>query len=130
MLELGWDYAACVKASEKVAWKLDDAMPTDAKLNFARPFLPEALTLTREIACLSEDERRKLNQIAGNSYLNLFAFVEEYILSTMTQHAGAELFGDHSAIRALARFVDEEVKHQMLFARFKTAFARDFGAPC
>jgi hypothetical protein len=130
MLELGWDYGSCVKASERVAWKLDEAMPPGTVLDFKKPFLPEALTLTRQIACLDDDERRTLNQIAGNSYLNLFAFVEEYILSTMTQHAAAELFGDHAAIRALARFVDEEVKHQMLFARFKEAFVRDFGTPC
>lgn len=130
VLELGFDYASCVRGSEKVSWRLDDAMPPGTVLDFGKPFLPEQLTLTQQIGCLSPSERRTLNQIAGNAYLNLFAFVEEYILATMTQHASAELFGDHDAIRALARFVDEEVKHQQLFARYRAAFEKSAGYPC
>jgi hypothetical protein len=130
MLKLGFDYSSCVRTSEKVTWRLDDAMPPGTVLDFTKPFLPEPLTLTEQIACLNATERRTLNQIAGNAYLNLFAFVEEYILSTMAQHMSAELFGDHEAIRALARFIDEEVKHQQLFARYKAAFAQGFGHTC
>src|SRR5262249_48356825 len=55
---------------------------------------------------------------------------EEYIVATAVQHAQAELFGDHSAVRALVRFAEEEVKHQQLFWRYRDAFARDFGTPC
>lgn len=130
MLDLGFDYASCVRGSEKVSWRLDEAMPPGTVLDFSKPFLPEQLALTQQIECLGADERRTLNQIAANAYLNLFAFVEEYILATMAKHATAELFGDHDAIRALARFVDEEVKHQQLFARYREAFARDAGYPC
>ena len=46
------------------------------------------------------------------------------------QHAGAEMFGDHDAIRALCRFADEETKHQALFLRYCAAFNRDFGHRC
>ena len=121
------DYESCVKHSETISWKLDDAMPVGTNLDYTKPFLPEELTLTTQISCSNANERKALNQIAANVYLDLFAFVEEYILATMTQHAFAEMFGDHHAIRALARFVDEEVKHQQLFARYKYAFARGFG---
>jgi hypothetical protein len=107
MLGLSFDYESCVKASEKVAWQLDDVMPPGTRLDFTRPFLPRALN--------------------GNAYLNLFGFVEEYILATVLQHAQAEMFGDHEAIRALVRFADEEAKHQKLFYRYVEAFKRDFG---
>lgn len=130
MLQLNYDYESCVKNSERVAWALDDALPTGTNLDFSRTFLPEELVLSGAIACLDAKERLAHNQIAAHSYVNLFAFVEEYILATMAQHASAELFGDPHAIRALSRFVDEEVKHQQLFARYKAAFVRDFGHPC
>lgn len=130
MLNLDYDYATCVRNSEKVTWKLDDIMPLGTRLDFSRPFLPPALSGRGDLSFLSADEARKLNQITGNAYLNLFGFVEEYIIALAVQHAHAEMFGDHSAIRALVRFADEEVKHQALFKRYVDAFKRDFGHDC
>ncbi len=129
MLDLPFDYASCVRSSEKVQWRLDEVMPEGTQLDFSRPFLPEKLAPTRALTFLAGDERRRLNQIAGKSYVNLFAFVEEYILATMTQHAHAEMFGDTDAMRALVRFVDEELKHQQLFERYQRAFDEGFGSP-
>ncbi len=130
MLDLGYDYASCVRNSEKVTCKLDDVMPPGTRLDFSRPFLPAALSGRGELPFLSPDERRVLNQISGNAYLNLFGFVEEYIIALAVQHAHAEMFGDHDAIRALVRFADELVKHQALFHRYAEAFHKDFGHPC
>jgi hypothetical protein len=129
-LQLTFSYESCVAASEKVAWKLDEVFPEGTSLDFSRPFLPEGLAPTKSLTFLSDDERRILNQITGNAYLNLFAFVEEYILTTMVQHAQAEMFGNHVIIRALVRFADEEIKHQQLFYRYRRSFNRDFGSPC
>jgi len=130
MLDLGYDYATCVRNSEKVAWKLDEVLPPDTKLSFTRPFLPAALAGDSRISVLSETEKLKLNQITGNSYMNLFAFVEEYIIATVVDHAQAEMYGDHMAIRALLRFAEEECKHQALFHRYCAAFAEGFGSEC
>lgn len=127
MLGLSFDYISCVRGSEKVAWRLDDAMPEGTRLDFAQPFLPSTLAGRDRLAFLSDAESLALNQISGHSYLNLFQFVEEFILATMIQHAEAEMFGDRDAIRALLRFADEEVKHQELFFRYMAAFARDAG---
>lgn len=122
------DYASCIRSSEKVSWQLDDVMPEGAKLDFSRPFLPRVLAAPR-VACLSAAEQLMLNHLGGNAYLNIFAFVEEFILATVVQHAQAELFGDHDAIRALVRFADEEVKHQRLFQRYRRSFDASFGHP-
>lgn len=130
MLGLNFDYASCIANSEKVAWTLDEVMPTGTELDFSRPFLPEQLVMLGSVKCLSGDEKKKLNQIVGNAYLNLFAFVEEYILATIVQHANAEMFGDRIAVRALCRFAEEEVKHQELFGRYREAFNRGFGHEC
>jgi len=130
VLDLNYDYGTCVKNSEKISWLVDDVMPPETRLDFTRPFLPEALSGDRRLDFLSADERMKLNQITGNAYLNLFAFVEEYIIAVAVQHAQAEMHGDHQAIRALVRFADEEVKHQQLFWRYLDAFKSGFGTEC
>lgn len=136
MLDLNDDYANCVRASERISWKLDEVLPPDQNLDFSRSFLPEQLAGTGALAeldgkpFLDEGERLKLNQITGNAYLNLFGFVEEYILATMMRHAQAEVFGDPHNLRALLRFADEELKHMALFHRYRDAFDRGFGHPC
>lgn len=128
MLELGYDYSACIRDSQRVAWTLDEVMPPGTKLDFSRPFLPR--TLAGCCDAISDEARLQLNQIMGNAYLNLFAFVEEYILATAVEHARAEMYGDHEAIRALLRFAEEELKHQALFERYMRAFEQDFGVRC
>lgn len=130
MLDLPFDYASCVRSSEKIQWRLDEVLPEGTPLDFTRPFLPESLAPTRALTFLDADQRRKLNQISSNAYLNLFHFVEEFILATMTQHAQAEMFGDTHAMRALVRFVDEELKHQHLFERYRRSFDSGFGHAC
>jgi hypothetical protein len=129
-MEMNFDFESCVRASEKIAWKLDDVFPPGKKLDFSRRFLPDTMASADPLAFLSADERLKLNQIMGNSYLYLFYFVEEYIVASVLQHANAEMFGEPGELRALLRFADEEVKHQQLFVRFRDAFERDFGHPC
>ncbi|HEX4474646.1 MAG TPA: hypothetical protein VH142_06190, partial [Polyangiaceae bacterium] len=130
MLDVAYDYGSCVKNSEKVSWKLDDVMGPSARLDLGRPFLPESLSGSHRLTGFSAAERLKLNQITGSAYLNLFIFVEEYILAFAVQQASAEMYGNHDAIRSLLRFADEEVKHQQLFSRYRDAFERDFGMKC
>ncbi len=130
MISTNFDYESCVRASERVSWRLDDVFPADMKLDFGLRFLPDAIAGSSELTFLSQGEQLKLNQVTGNSYLYLFYFVEEYIIASVVQHANAEMFGDPTALRALLRFADEEVKHQQLFTRFRAAFDRDFGFEC
>jgi hypothetical protein len=130
MPSLETEYAKIVELSERVAWRVDDIMGADERLDFRRPFVPSSIAGVRSVTGLSPRERLMLNQIRGFSYVHLFAFVEEYIIATAVRHANAELFGEPWAIRALLRFGDEELKHQQLFRRFEAAFVRDFGSPC
>jgi hypothetical protein len=130
MLDLSYDYASCIRNSEKVSWRLDDVIPPGTELDFSRPFLPQALSGEHRLTELSDTERLKLNHITGNAYLNLFGFVEEYIIATVVQHVQAEMYGDHEALRALMRFAEEELKHQELFTRYVSAFKAKFGGPC
>jgi hypothetical protein len=130
MFGLNFDYASCLANSDKVTWTLDDVMPSGTELDFSRPFLPEQLVMLKNVPCLNDHEKKRLNQIVGNAYINLFGFVEEYILATVVQHANAEMFGDRTAVRALCRFAEEEAKHMQLFDRYREAFNRGFGHNC
>ncbi len=130
MLKLSYDYASVVRNSEKVSWTVDEVMPPGTRLDFGRPFLPDALEGSSRVPGLTPAERLKLNHITSNAYMNLFAFLEEYIIAMAVNHAQAEMHGDHDAIRALVRFAEEELKHQKLFFRYLDAFKEGFGHPC
>lgn len=123
-------YEAPVLASIRACWQIDDILPATARIAFDRPHLPEALAALDSITWMAATDKLVLNHLRGLSYMNLFAFVEEYIIGQMVTHAQAELYGDHFALRALLRFSEEEIKHQQLFKRYCTAFQRDFGRPC
>jgi hypothetical protein len=122
-------YEQIISASERVSWAIDEVIPLHKPLDFSKPFLPEALVLAGEATFLAPAERLKLNQIRANSYAHLFQFVEEYIVATCVQYAQADVFGEEQGLRAMLRFAEEEVKHQLLFKRFLKLFAQGFGSP-
>jgi hypothetical protein len=129
-MKIDFDYTSCIRNSERVTWTIDQVLPADRELDFTKSFLPDALAHARGLATLSGAEKLKLNQIRGHSYLQLFAFVEEYIIAHASEQATAEIHGDHEALRALLRFAEEEVKHQTTFKRYKAAFSRGFETRC
>jgi hypothetical protein len=130
MTLLNTDYRKCLEASERVSWNVTSVVPTEARMDFSRPFMPQAMFLAQQLDALSAHEKLKLNQIFGRAYAYLFYFVEAYIVPATMSHAQAEMYGDEIALRALLRFTEEEVKHQQLFLRFGELFDRDFGSVC
>jgi hypothetical protein len=131
MLSHNYSYEATLADQLKVTWKVDDLIGGDKKLDFTKPFLPEALAGVRGISCLNDREKLLLNQIRGNSYLYLFGFVEEYILPFVldqirTRTPGGEPF----EVLALTTFAEEEAKHIALFHKFAAEFAAGFKAKC
>ena len=116
----------CVQNSEKVAWTIAEVL-SDEKFDFNRRFMPESLAQVRRIACLGFEDMLVLNQLRGLSYAHLFGFVEEFIVRKI--HEMTASYGpDHpGARRALLRFTEEEVKHQVLFDRTKAALLKGLG---
>src|SRR5918995_1414733 len=97
-----------------------------SRLN-AQSFLPERIAGVSDIACLSDDEKRMLNQIRGNSYCHIFAFVEEYIVPLVVDRARVDVYGDETRLWSLLRFAEEEVKHQEMLRRAVEQFQAGFG---
>lgn len=123
-------YAAIHAASKRAAWRIEDILGPDARLDFARPFLPEALTKVSGLDFLSATEKRQLNQIRGHNYLYLFGLVEEFILPFLEDHIDGLMDGDATKLRALNNFAAEEAKHIELFKRFRQLFQRSFAVDC
>ena len=130
MLDLGYSYQECVEKSDKVLWTLDDLLLEGAQLDLDRPSMPESMARVDALDFLAEDERRQLNQIAGNSYMNLLAQMEGAIIASSIKHAQTELSGEPEAARALVRVAEEEFKHRRLFERYCRAFGNAFPGEC
>lgn len=125
-----YTYEAVLAASERIHWRVEDLIGGDARLDFSRPFMPESLARVEELAFLTADERRVLNQIRAHGYLYVFGLVEEFILPFVLDHARLQLQADDHRVRALLCFAAEEAKHIHLFKRFRSAFADGFGTRC
>lgn len=123
-------YPAILAASARAAWRIEDVIPEDARLDFTRPFMPEALARTADVDGLEAWERVVLNQIRGHDYLGMFGLVEEFVLPFVLDHARSRLNGEDARVRALLQFAGEEAKHIELFRRFHALFARSFGVEC
>ncbi|MFQ3595362.1 MAG: hypothetical protein SNJ63_04565 [Sphingomonadaceae bacterium] len=119
-------HAAAVRAQ----WQIEDVLPDGARLDFARPFMPEGLARTEALDFLSTDEKRVANQVRGHDYLSIFGLVEEFILPFVLDHVRPDLDVDDWRVRALLNFAGEEAKHIQLFRRFHGVFTRDFGTTC
>src|SRR5215467_2162244 len=125
-----YTYKSALAASEKINWRVEDIIGPDKPLDFTRPFMPESLARTSALTFLTSDERLKLNQIRGNTYLGIFGLVEEFILPFVMDHARPELDTDDYRTRAFLEFAGEEAKHIHLFKTFRDEFDRGFGTAC
>src|SRR5215510_6479739 len=100
----GYTYQSTLAASDAVHWRIEDIIGGEKRLDFSRPFMPESLARVLEISFLSDDEKRVLNQIRGNTYLCIFGLVEEFILPFVLDHVRLQLPGDDYHVRALLQF--------------------------
>jgi hypothetical protein len=129
MLSHTYSYEQCLQNSLKVAWKEEDVL-RDRDFDYAKRFLPNRLAGVDEIGCLDEREKLTLNQIIGNAYCHIFAFVEEFIVPQALEEAQRDVYGEEARVRALIRFAEDEIKHQQMFRRSMALFEKGFGIRC
>jgi hypothetical protein len=125
-----YTYESTWRDAQKVNWKVADLIGPDKPLEFSRPFLPESLVRINDISVLTDQEKLCLNHIRGNSYLNLFVLVEQFIIPMVMEQVNKLGYGDIFATQALLGFAEEESKHIHLFQSFAQAFAQGFGKDC
>ncbi len=129
MLTTNYSYENCLDNSLKSAWTIEDCFQ-GRDFDFSKRFLPDRIAGVEDISCLNAAEKHKLNQIRGNSYCHIFAFVEECIIPMVLDHARADIYGDETRLRFLLRFAEDETKHQAMLARASKQFEAGFGVTC
>ncbi len=112
-------YAKCIEVSKRVRWDIDQDVIRGRQFDFSQKFLPDGLSKVDQFDFLNEDEKRLLSQIQGRTYANMFGFVERFITAKVLEITRDHWLGDQTALEALIRFSDEELKHQELFRRIE-----------
>jgi hypothetical protein len=112
-------YAKTIEASKRVRWDIDLDVIRGREFDLAQKFMPDGLSLVDELKFLSHDEQRFLGQVQGRTYANMFALVERFIGAKMLEISRDHWLGDQTALEAIVRLTDEELKHQELFRRIE-----------
>ena len=110
-------YGKCLHNAQKVAWDIDADVIRFRQLGTDCKFLPDSLSLVTQLQFLNEGQQRLLSQVQGRTYAYLFGLIERGINAKMLELGRAHCFGDQTALAALLRFVQDELKHQDLFRR-------------
>jgi len=129
MLSHSYSYPDILQNSLKVAWTERQVLE-GRDFDYSRRFLPNRLSGVDGIGCLNAEEKLKLNQIMGNAYCHIFAYVEEYIIPQALEAAQKDIYGDETRLRTLLRFAEDESKHQALFRGSTALFEEGFGVEC
>jgi hypothetical protein len=116
-------YAKCIEVSKRVRWDIDNDVIRGRKFDFSQKFLPDGISKVDQLEFLDDDEKRLLSQIQGRTYANMFGFVERFITAKILETTRDHWLGDQTALEALIRFSDEELKHQELFRQIETMMA-------
>jgi hypothetical protein len=118
-------YAKCIEVSKRVRWDIDDDVIRGREFDFSQKFLPDGISKVDRLEFLNDDEKRLLSQIQGRTYANMFGFVERFITAKVLEMTRNHWLGDQTALEALVRFSDEELKRQALFRRIEEMMAKD-----
>ncbi len=112
-------YARCVEVSKRVSFDIERDVIRGRQFDFGKKFLPDGLSRIDAIPFLDAAEKRFLSQLQGRTYANIFGLVERFIGAKMLDVSKAHWLGDQTALEALVRFTDEELKHQEMFRRLE-----------
>lgn len=122
----GADYGETVAASERVSWTVDEIFG-DRRFDASNAMIPGSWVGTEDLDWLGAEEQRTLNHIRAFSYPHLFGNYEEFIPISLNEIAQQSWHDDRMRLRALARFGEEEMKHQQLFLRAEAVMEASCG---
>jgi len=112
-------YAKCIEVSKRVRWDIDRDVFRGRAFDLAKKFLPDGLSKVQQLSFLGTGEKVLLSQIQGRTYANMFGLVERFIGAKMLEVSRDHWMGDQTALEALVRMTDEDLKHQEMFRRLE-----------
>ena len=119
----GQRYARTIEASKRIRWDIDRDVIRGRAFDLRQKFLPDGLSLADELEFLTVEQHRFLGQVQGRTYARMFGLVERFIGAKMLEVSRDHWLGDQTALEAIVRFTDEELKHQELFRRVEELVA-------
>jgi hypothetical protein len=108
-------YAKVIEVSKRIRWDIERDVFKGRQFDFDHKFLPDGLTRLDRSSLRDAGERMLMSQVQGRTYACLFGLVERFINAKMLELSRDHWLGDQSALEALVRFSDEELKHQEMF---------------
>ena len=112
-------YQRCIDTSKRVRWDIEDDVIRGRMFDPSDKFMPDGLSMVSIFTTLTEDEKRFVSQIQGRTYASVFGLAERFVNAKVLEVSEDHWFGDQTALEALVRFSDEELKHQALFRRIE-----------
>ena len=112
-------YRKCLHNAQKVTWDIDTDVIRFRQLDTDSKYLPDSLSLVTQLPFLNVGQQRPLSQVQGRTYAYLFGLIERCINAKVLELGRAHCLGDQTAVAALLKFVQEELKHQELFRRIE-----------
>ena len=112
-------YRKCLHNAQKVTWDIDTDVIRFRQLDTDTKYLPDSLSLVTQLPFLNVRQQRLLSQVQGRTYAYLFGLIERCINAKVLELGRAHCLGDQTAVAALLKFVQEELKHQELFRRIE-----------
>jgi hypothetical protein len=112
-------YARCLENSRKIRWDIDKDVIRGRAFDYSGHFLPDGLSMVSHLKFLSAADARRLSQVQGRTYANIFGLVERWINAKVLELSREHSLGDQVALEALVGFSQEELKHQELFRRLE-----------
>ena len=117
-------YARAIQASKRARWDIDRDVIRGRTMDFTQKFLPDGLSRMRLFDVLTPVQQIQMSQLQGRTYAYIFGLVERFIGAKVLELSGQHSLGDQTALEALVRFGDEELKHQELFRRLDALMAQ------
>ena len=112
-------YRKCLHNAQKVTWDIDTDVIRFRQLDTDTKYLPDSLSLVTQLPFLNVGQQRLLSQVQGRTYAYLFGLIERCINAKVLELGRAHCLGDQTAVAALLKFVQDELKHQELFRRIE-----------
>ena len=108
-------YARCIAASQRVRWDIEKDVIRGRTFDIEQKFLPDGLSKVQELEFLPPDGKQYLSQIQGRTYAHMFHMAERFVNAKVLEISQDHWLGNQTALEALVRFSDEELKHQKMF---------------
>lgn len=107
----------CLDALQRIRWDIDRDLLRGRRPDFARRFVPDAISRVDELGFLGAPSARALSQWQGCTYARRAVLAKRLVAATALRLARREAAGAVCALQAHVRVADDALKHAELFAR-------------